>query len=112
MERGQPARGATAVAWLALALNIVIALASLVASLIAADLALARPRTWIVLAASLFGVAAILLFWEAIAIMRQSRTGTMPIAIFSKRPLGWVALAAIAIASIPLLNLFAGIMPD
>lgn len=97
---------------LALAMNTLLALVALLAVLMLADMAFAMPRSPIMLPASLFGFGAILLLWEAIAIVRHSRTGAMPIAMSPKRPLGLAALATIAIATILLLNLFAGIAED
>ena len=91
---------------MALTANILIGLAALLAALVHIYLAvMLGPALSFVLAGLLFGLGAILLFWETLAILRQSRIGTMPVAISSQRPLGLVSLAVILLA---ILTVFTG----
>jgi hypothetical protein len=97
---------------LALTANIVIGVASLLAALAVIDLARMKPWPPFIVAASLFGIASFLLLWETIVIVRQSRTGTMPVAMSLERPLGWLSLATILVASLLLVGPFVGVVPD
>lgn len=109
MESTVPKRS---LARLALAANILIALASLFATLAAINLALFKPLLSFVFATSLFALATVLLLYETAAIVRRSRTGSMPVAMSPQRPLGLVSLAIILIASLLFLRPFVGIVTD
>ena len=97
---------------LALTGNILIAAASLVAAITTIDFVMVKPVPWLVVAASLFGLSTVLLLWDTVAIVRQSRTHTMPVAMSLERPLGWVSLAIILVATLFLVGPFVGVVPD
>jgi F0F1-type ATP synthase assembly protein I len=93
------------VALLALGLDVFIAAIGVWFTWTLANIALTKHWMVMQLAAIGFGLGAVLLVCEAIDVLLKSRTGPMPIAMSSKRPLGWAAIVAVAIGM--LLGVFA-----
>jgi hypothetical protein len=110
MSAGDTSKRYRPVAFLALVINVLVASLAIGAGIIVSSFAFAFGWPSLTIAAVLLDLGAILLVWDAIAIERQARRGPMPVAMSSQRPLGLVALVAIAIASAILHQAFVGII--